>query len=369
MKKTFVNKLLMVAGLLGFASLYSVEQSTLEKQGHCINEKQMEKAYSLPARFDVNNSWDTFFTASFIYWQARQGSLDLTRIEYNTSRQVLQHDPSSPITDVIRNFSFDYEPGFKVGLGINLMHDDWVLYSEYTRLHGKSDRTVINPTPFGDPSSNLSPLFHRAVTDYETVTGTYDARCDFIDLQLSRPFYSGTQLTIDPHFGLRGGWITQHVNSYNHFYDIDPNIGLEEIFYTYSKSWFVGPRIGFNGSWLLGKGFRICGNLSGGLYYQHIKAYAKSFDEVVTRPGEISTWNRHILTQLAPSVESGIGFAWGMYLGNHGYHLDFSALYDFTYFWNQGAIRTLFDESFNSVKTNPAGFFLHGLTINTRFDF
>ena len=346
--KNFSKKLLFAASIITSVSLFAAEDQEEKDydQGHGVPSHQMMGAYNAPARYDVNGSLDLFLTVSFLYWQAKQQSLDLGYTSFN--------DPTTT-RGPLHEMDFDFKPGFKVGLGINMSYDNWDLFLEYLRLHGNHRRSVTQ-----SDDAVLSTFWRGAAEAADTIHGHWKCGIDLLDLIMSRPYYLGTKLTFMPFAGLRSGWLDQKFNVTN------DQAGTVAITSTESDSWLIGPRFGINGSWHLGEGFRIFTNIAASLFYQHFKMNLKYYaaDSTVLQYN-----NRDKDTQLTPNVELAVGLAWGMYLANNDWHIDLLAGYEFHHFWNQNKMRTLYDAIINNVITTPADLMLQGLTITARLDF
>jgi len=75
---------------------------------------------------------EPYLVADFIYWKVRQDGLDY----------VLEGVGAvgNPVTSKGKVFEPDFkgEPGFRIGLGLNLAHDGWDLLLNYTWIHPSS---------------------------------------------------------------------------------------------------------------------------------------------------------------------------------------------------------------------------------------
>ena len=96
-------------------------------------------AYNGPARIDPACGWDAWISASFIYWQAKEGGAIKLGYHYLIPSEIESH--VYPI-----NGDFDYHPGFKIGAGFSMCRDDWTLYLEYTRLKSKAHSVMTLQT-------------------------------------------------------------------------------------------------------------------------------------------------------------------------------------------------------------------------------
>jgi len=329
-----------------------------------------------------------FVTANFIYWEASQGGMDLAlpgsgTIAGGTLTTTSITLPSTGNSMLVQDS--DYKPGFQVGLGWSGGKDNWSLYAEYTWLHASTSTSADAPAPgvatidgvavpqngIWLPTSWLAPdVFVNDATTH--ISSSWDYKIDLVDGQLSRPFYSGARLTLEPFFGLRGAWIRQSlsINSTN-LATTSVGIPFASRNANYSShSWAVGPRVGMNGNWHLGYGIRFIGNTAASLLFTEydVKQDVASPDSSGTAQLPIRT-KLNDYTALRPNLDLSLGLGWGSYFDCRRFYLDLAATYDFSVFWDQNMMRYLADEVDARVGAAAANLFLQGLTIQTRFDF
>jgi len=333
-------------------------------QGHAISQNQFPSGYNHQARINVDG-WNVFISGSFIYWQAMEGGLELG---------VFYKDPGEPgqdnfISNILINFQ--YQPGFKVALGTCLGHDNWILSCEYTWLHF-SDTKLVILSDVGD-SYYISTSWTREAEHFYYSQATWKLRYDMIDLEMSRPFYVGTDLVMKPFGALRGGLIKQY---YNICFAVEaPSSGNSWITNLEEKTWMLGPRAGIDCDWIFFNYFRLIGNAAMALFYQHFETigYNCEFDSdhSVVDPFwnvDTSEW------QITPNLEAALGLGWGSYFGaNNRWHFDLSALYEVNYFLNQNKMRQVASTNLLTGAYAPIvpaqDLMMHGLTITARFDF
>ncbi len=331
-------------------------------QGYELCPNNMMGAYNAPARIDVCGSWDFFIDASFIYWHASEEALEPTLSDESANGLPI-------VNGQITQMDFKYEPGFKVGIGYNLScHDDWQFYLEYTWLH--FDQSVSTTSPaFGV----LYPLHsHPAFSSAFDVTYArekWDVDIDLLDLEMARPHYVGTMLTLRPFIGLRAQWIDQKLTT--RYSGTTGTDALEEANFRVtqnSKTWAVGPRVGVDSNWLLGCGFRLIGNIAGSIVYTKYSTLDYKERNLVSESDVVDVSEEQKV--LRPILEFQSGFGYGMYFCNNAYHFDIAATYDFQHFWNQNAYRNFVDNTaVGKSFSNYANLYLHGLTLTVRFDF
>jgi Legionella pneumophila major outer membrane protein precursor len=326
-------------------------------QGHAICPNQMMAAYNAPANIDVRCPWDVFVTGSFIYWHTSEEGL-----EYAISSTTT----ALPITDgKVIDFDYDYKPGFKVGLGINLGCDGWDGYVEYTWLHFNETSSATRPGTTGvllptwlHPANNITAI---------SASARWKFRLDVINLELARSYYVGTHLTFRTHFGLRVPLIDQN---YNLGYIAEDAQDVIIQSRNSSDSWGIGPRAGINTNWLLGCGFRIFGNAAADIAYTRYKITRQETDANDPSTLAVDLTNRDRLKTLRSHAEMELGLAWGTYFDCNNWHFDLAASYDFHYFWDQNVFRRFVSsQAVGKSFTDRGDLFLHGLTIQARLDF
>jgi hypothetical protein len=349
----FSKKLpVMAAALFAAVSLCGAQDTTQPKdydQGHEVDAHQMMAGYNAPARVDVQGSWDFFIDASYIYWQPREHGLE---VGYTVADADVTNNQGS-----VLHQGFDFKSGFKVGMGMNFERDNWVTDVHYTRLVCDHHTTHTAPSGY-----HIEALWLEDTDNMSYVSSAWKFKYNMLDWNLGRPFYCGTKLSFAPFIGVRGGWIGQHFNlSYT-------TVADSAIVHSYSRinSWLVGPRVGIGSSWMLGEGFRLFGDIDGGLYYQRSRTHYQPYDaDDVT----VLAANMYDKTgAITPNIDLDIGLGWGAYFADNGWHFDLSAAYEFNYYWNQNRMSYLKD-LYNTISGDLGDLMIQGLTVKARLDF
>jgi hypothetical protein len=330
-------------------------------QGHAIVENQFPSGYNHQARIDVDG-FDVFIDGSFIYWQAMEGGLELG-VKYKDPEEILKIFSSNI------NIDFKYKPGFKVGIGTSLHHDNWLLSAEYTRLHLKNIKRIL-PDDLSD-GYYISTSWTRDPERFYYSLAEWQLKYDVVDLEMSRPYYLGSCLVLKPFASLRGGVIKQY---YDIKFSVDYPSTTLWVVDVEQKSWLVGPRAGIDCDWIFFDYFRFISNIAFSMCYQHIaiKGYNAKYEN-----GDLDDpfWNAdNRENQLVPNAEGALGLSWGSYFGNNNrWHFSLSALYEVHYFFDQNKILAT---SLGQLTTGavaiifPAyNLMMHGLTLTARFDF
>ena len=345
------------------------DKNTFEK-GQQLIQAQLTPAYNGPSRIQVRGSWDIFSKASFIYWQLLEENIEVAFSNY-TAPSVLPSASTSTGTAKgnFVEFSSNYKPGFKIGLGLNTDLDHWDFYSEYTWLHTTNiTRTakVLNGTllpTWGNPTITGQNVFDIAKEKWL-------CNFDFVDVELARSYYVGSSLTFRPFFGARAAWIRQQIDAtyINLSTSLDSPIvatpGTQNTLLR-TRSWGLGPRAGLDANWNLGQGARFFGNgFADLLYTNYLVQIKNSF-------AAKSFVSRENPTCLRGHLDLELGFGWGSYFDCSNWHVDLSAAYEFQVFFDQNMFRH-FDGGGTMMALSTAShgnLFAHGLTAEFRFDF
>lgn len=231
----------------------------------------------------VTNGADVFLTADFIWWKAVQEGTFYAASGIGPGAMATSDTIRSVESGVTRSSGNDWAPGFKVGLGLNLGHDGWDIYTEYTWLR-PSNRSVVSReydattgegvVSLQTPNTNDGPyggtLAQGDLYRWDKASSRWSLRFNVIDLELGRNFYLSQFLTMRPFIGLKGTWQSQTFNTRLSLADgVDiafspqvlnaPLSGPYRIKYD-NDVWGIGIRGGFNIGWYLTKNWSFYGN-------------------------------------------------------------------------------------------------------------
>lgn len=296
-----------------------------------------EDAYNAPYRMGV--CWDYFVSASFLYWQALEDGLETGQSISGSSHQ----------NTTWQNLGCNFNPGFKVGLGMNFDWDNWDFYLEYTWLHQSETANNSN--------NQIEPAFIDTDLDGNKLSSKWKLDFDMLDFAIGRIAYTGRQLLIRPHFGGKAVWIDQSYNQTLSSNDIELIKGNNS-----SCLWAVGPSAGFQTRWDFYCGFYMFGNMGWSLLYSEFDSITISTNE--TNGNTTSQSDRKTFT---PEMDFALGLGWGDYCDcKCQWYLNVTLGYEFFSFWDQNQWRNFYPSVGNSVDNN---LYLHGLTVSARLDF
>lgn len=353
-----VKKVVIGSLLLSFSSIFSACPCPDDccnyrcKAGYPVDQTCMTSGYNAQGRIDVCRSRDYFASATFLYWQPKEQGLDIALISPI-------YDPTANVAHNL-NTHFDYQPGFRVSLGLFLPCDNWGLFADYTYFHAKNnaerkkaDTSKIFLTNYWKIGANVN---NQSLSSHSTIDQ------DFIDLSLGRPYYIGTMLIFNPFIGLRGGIVDQRM-------EVVAQTSTSTYYKTYIKSdsWLIGPRIGIETNWLLADGFRCFGEAFSSVFYQDFKVRAKEFTGKSS--STLTTDLSDNFKYINGSLDLSLGFGWGKYFYCQRLHIDVMAGYEIELLWNQNLMRTFVEEIKNNVHSKPGNLSPHGFIFAMRLDF
>ena len=174
----------------------------------------------------------------FLFWQPSQGvDWAITTTLSGNFEGIEYHIPS-----------FNWAPGFRVGLGFIMEDDKWNTQLSYTWFQSKASANV---------SGNItSPFFGSLLAlyrSYQAAHVNWAINFNMFDLDLGRTLWDNKNFSLQPIIGLKGGWIRQKINSQWQ----NPLVSGIRFFLTANenlKNNFVGfgPKGGVKGKFLLG---------------------------------------------------------------------------------------------------------------------
>lgn len=210
---------------------------------------------------------DPYITADFIWWKVQEEGL-----EYAFNGTVTDIDGrSNADKGHLKTPHFEYEPGFKVGMGLKFRHDGWDLFAQYTRLQSeKSDsKTSLRRDADGDSNVQNNLLLvgigQTASSWFQEAEADWSLHFNVLDLELGRNFWISKWLTLRPFVGMKFSWIDQDFDvEYENlqFQVLGVPTGSEiEMDMDLDQS-SVGLRAGLNTAWYMWKKWSIYGDFA-----------------------------------------------------------------------------------------------------------
>ncbi|MDE3047617.1 MAG: hypothetical protein KGI83_04630 [Verrucomicrobiota bacterium] len=339
------------------------------ERGYPDNNCCLPAAYNEPANIELSPCpWDFWVDASFTYWTAYEGGLDLATSNTNSTFLTgVAGGVTIPVDTLEQETA--WKPGFKVGLGVDLGHDHWSAYAEYTWFRSRTHTSkTASAAPAGASAAVWTvtgwSLTHANHSPIE-ISSTWHCNMDLLDVAATRPFYQGTHLIMAPFAGVRAAWIRQNLRLAMPVVLAGQN--ADAVYHFNSHSWAVGPRAGCRGEWHLGWGFRVEGDMAASINYTRYTSVNASADSLVF--GSRVTADLSDYNAIRFNNDMNIGLGWGSYFDCRNYHFDLLVSYDFQIFWDQNMMRYLANEVATGVGAQPNNLYLQGLTVRAQFDF
>ncbi|NGX27180.1 MAG: hypothetical protein K940chlam6_01113 [Chlamydiae bacterium] len=210
---------------------------------------------------------DLEITIAGFYWNAHQDGMEYA-IETHSIGTTTQEDRADLIDANYKNPHFDWDFGFKLGLGYNTTCDGWdfgVLWTWYrgsASSHNESepsDNTTL--LPIWSDFEEIDPGDVLFATDIKT---HWKLQLNLIDIDLGRMYWNSHRLNLRPHVGLRIAFIDQNFEiehsggSFNNTGngDVNDEVNIDNDF----KG--AGIRVGLDSLWNVGCGWSIYGDFA-----------------------------------------------------------------------------------------------------------
>jgi hypothetical protein len=363
MKKHFylLGSLFLISS--GFLNALQRQQPTRKPQ----QQQQPESVTTQPKAMitpsvapKVRDGAGLIFTADFIWWKtnisgmeyATSGVVDVGFIDVPFGKSTKRGHVSQP--------NFDFEPGFKVGAGLDFAYDGWDLYANYTWLNGDTERNSIS-SHRGKGARTLLPIVHDFGFDSTVNIGKEKSQWrqhfNVVDLELGRNFFISRHLTLRPHFGLKSAWIHEKLKL--QYVENDPLFTGEQT--RKQTLWGIGTRAGLNTVWHFSRNWGLYGDIAATALWSdfHIKAKDKETNKVLlVSPTTLNT--KEVITEVTPLFETGIGLTYMAWFDNDQYLLQVAAG------WEE-QIWLDFNHFIDFNRTGNLS--IHGLTVKVGFAF
>ena len=315
----------------------------------------------------VAHGADVFITANFIWWKANQDGLRYAASGFGGATAAA--DPFAGVsTGKDKSVGESWEPGFKVGLGLNLSHDGWDLFAQYTWLNASNTNSIRSN------SDGLVPNYNGNIPSTASITeasGKWDLHFNVIDVELGRNFYLSQFLTMRPFIGFKGTWQDQDTrfNYRGTGFQIDgvptPATGPYKIRNTVDV-WGIGFRGGLNLAYYMAKSWSIFGNLAWTSMWSDYDTLKRTDRLDDTTTGNSSTrvsLSNDTFYSIKYVAETEIGLRWEIWFYDDNYHFAIQAGWEQQVWINWAQVPVVGQEQAEHDMT------LHGLNLKFRFDF
>jgi hypothetical protein len=323
--------------------------------------------------------YDFFVDASFTYWYVAEEGLKIA------SDGVLNGSELSSPIDTNHYFpSFQYTPGFKVGIGL-LANEKWEYRADYTWVYSNVHTSGLQQANGGDiPAGSLitspgEPVFvvnkwfdQLSSTDQlvaaTSLSAHWNVHINLIDVTGSRPLYEGKRFTFSPKGGLEAALISQHLNlSVTQALTQFPAIPPQPIHsYNQSQSWGIGPILGATSTQRLPCSFYLEEGGAFSLLYTTYTSIKHTEDPTSSdfNPGPYTSSIKNYYA-IRPNAFLDLGIGWKNHCKRSNRQLDISLSYEFALYWAQNLMAPLLQRFPNAADN----LFTQGLTFNAMLTF
>lgn len=270
---------------------------------------------------------------------------------------VLQ-GPANQLQSFYKTFSFNWAPGFRIGLGYNMEHDEWDTQVSYTWFQSEASGQASGQVTSASLAARLSLL-----EPFAEGKASLNLHYNMFDWTLGRSSFLSKSLIVRPSIGLRGGWINQKILS---SWRIPDFIGTTPLLATDSvKQRFQGggPTANAAAKWLFktfcNHSFYLASEFGAGYLWGHWMIREKFFDTLSTAIF-LKTSDRNFGSFL---LRATLGFGWDANFDHNRSHFELKLGYEIEDWLNQFQ---MFSDTSGSQNND---LILQGLRLGLRFDF
>ena len=257
-----------------------------------------------------------------------------------------------------KTFSFDWAPGFRIGIGYNMEHNQWDTQLSYAWFQSKATghaNGLVTGASLADRLSLLEP--------FSKGKAQINLRYNIFDWDLGRSFQISDYLSFRPFIGLKGGRINQII----HFHwkspralDLFPLDAAETMTNRFQGG---GPKGGMTGKWSFGNiqtnTFSLIGTFEAGFLWGHWTVRNKYLDNLLTLI-KVKTPNRNFGAFM---LHAFLGFGWDANFDCDRSHFSVKIGYEIEDWFDQFQIYS----DISGAQTNDL--ILQGLNAGVHFDF
>lgn len=269
-----------------------------------------------------------------------------------------------------KTVDFEWDWGFRLGLGINLAHDGWDLYANWMRFITDADRSVR-----AREGEMLLPVVAHpgAINDFGSASAlnsssVWNLHLNALDLEIGRQFFVSKWLSLKPHAGFRTAWVrqTDHVK-YNDLLGANFLNGSVDLS---SKYWGLGLLAGLDTQWGIGCGWSILADCSASILYGYFNA-AHNETGILADGSRSPLFSFHDFYHVGRVITDFlIGLRYDYMFCDDRYHFGIQAGWEHHMFFGQNQfIRFADADSQANFFANQGDLTLHGFSARVRFDF
>jgi len=333
--------------------------STAVLQGASLQTSIPEKREITPSAAPKVDNWAGFyFSGEFIYWVPKQDALD-----YAISGRLPVGSATPVPRGKVEGMNSNFQPGFKVGAGLNFRHDGWDIYGNYTWLNPADHRVSASESnPLRAMHNNW--LFPTALTigtlSIDQASEKWRLHFNAVDFELGRRFWISSWLALRPHAGFKAGWVKQDLDVFYHMINSAP---LETVQMRFRQDYTgFGIRGGLHSFWKFAKEWGIIANLAVSELWSKFTSTREDISTTSIPSSGTSFNTESSFHTLRPVLEMQIGLQWSKEFRNGHQRLDIMACWEEQVWFNQNEFIDLTVDRYGDLN-------LQGLTAKFSYSF
>ncbi len=299
----------------------------------------------------VKKGLDLFLMGDLLYWTARLDALSYAQTGPLSLPAQFPHRASDHSID------WDWDFGFRVGMGWSFCHGDWDMQLKYTWFYTQGSDSTIDTV---HPSFDF--FLFNSITASGGASALWDMRYQLGTWEIGRNFFVQRYLKLRPFIGAQGTWQKQETTL--RYLNLTSNEGnfISARSRFNQRIWGLGPRLGMNSSWQFTRWAGLYGDFAlSGLWLHYDTTRSNRLTVTDTQTFFLPLKKTLRLTK--PTIELGLGLRLESYLSCRRLHLLFQVGWE-THIWPNQTLYINLGESLQRFDL-----LLHGGTARLRFDF
>lgn len=262
----------------------------------------------------------------------------------------------------VPGFNFNWDCGFRIGLGSHLLYDQWDTVFYWTHFQTDAQHSISSILQIVPPQEFFAGFLSG--DNPRNMSATWRLSFNLADWELGRSYCVSERISMRPFLGIKAGWINQSIHAR---YD---GLIIDEAFTTnYGKEcvknnfFGIGPSGGVNSKWNMchcgSPFFSIFGDFSIAMLWGTWKC-SDLYTNTLSYTSSVNT-KKSSLGSLA--FRGFMGIAWDTNINANKYHFTAKIGYEMQFWLNQLRINTFQLQRLQQDLT------LQGITFCLRFDF
>ncbi|MBY0529145.1 MAG: hypothetical protein K2P51_03040 [Rhabdochlamydiaceae bacterium] len=353
------NKLLPLLFCAAILNAEDKRMSSFDKRLSALEaQPQVEKRYNPPEFL----TYGFQFSADALYWQARENGTAYALKNYLGSDGI--HSQKQDM----KNLSFDWDFGFRIGAAYIFPRDRWLLSSQWTHFDTKAKDLGHGPTPDLFIPIWSNPDFAPDLLLPSRAKARWHLNLNQIDVMLSRPFHVSKYLVLNPEIGPSGLWLKQHYRLKYRRLRIDPghsHVRMTDEFSAIGLRAGLDTRFGFPGGW------GIFNETAFTLYYGEFQLHRKETYTLALPPrSELGDSIRKTWRGVAPVLQLALGIRYDHPFNNDSMAVTFKLAWETAIYFSQNQFLRFVNPNIgNSIVPTQGDITLCGGTFSAGFVF